>query len=142
MLAVIRHKIETALYGRGFTGTEVRTLVGLQILVGLGSAALAVVASGFGNWGLSYGAGAVLITVNFYQLARFVQQAVQERQAAVVSLLLRFYGRLIVTGVVLYGLIAWAGANVAALLAGLSTVVATALYFGVRRFMGKNVKEA
>jgi hypothetical protein len=141
-LAAIRQRTEAALYRRGFASAEVRSLVGLQLLIALVSALGAVIASGFSNWGLSYGAGAVLVTMNFYQLALFVQQAVQARHGAVASLLLRFYGRLIVTGVVLYGLIVWAGANVAALVAGLSTVVATALYFGVRRIMGKNVKEA
>lgn len=110
-------------------------LSGVLALASLAGARLSV-------WGLAFSAGALLATVNFYSLARFVQHLVRETRGAVAALLVRFYGRLILTGATLYGLIALLEMPVWPLLAGLSTVLVSALYWGATRLHGHNVKEA
>lgn len=142
MLKKASHGIEAALYRRGFSNPEVRRLVAWQLwLAGISCLALAPLAF-FGAFAAGYAAGAFLITVNFYFLAKFVQQLVQVRKGAVVALLFHFYLRLAGTGLALYGLIVWAKVPVPALLLGLSTVLVTALGYGASRLSGQNVKEA
>lgn len=141
-LTQIPGRIDRALLRRGFSQLEVRRLVRAQFVLSGALVLVALVAAGLSGWGLAFAAGAALATANFYSLARFVQHLVRMRQGAVLALLVRFYGRLILTGVVLYGLIVWLEAPIWALLAGLSTVLVTALYWGATRLHGHNVKEA
>ncbi len=141
-LAGIPERIDRALLRRGFSQMEVRRLVRVQIVLSGVLALACIVAAGLSAWGLAFAAGAALATVNFYSLARFVQHIVNQPRGAVMALLLRFYGRLILTGAALYGLIVWLNAPAWALLAGLSTVVVTAVYWGASRLHGHNVKEA
>lgn len=142
VLARIPERIDRALLRRGFSQLEVRRLVRAQIVLSGALVLACLVAAGLSAWGLAFAAGAVLATVNFYSLARFVQHLVNQPRGAVMALLLRFYGRLILTGAALYGLIVWLNAPAWALLAGLSTVVVTAVYWGASRLHGHNVKEA
>lgn len=135
-------RIERVLRDRGYGHPDVRRLVCAQLLLASVSTLAVLAFSGLSVFGWSYAAGAVLATLNFLSLAKFVQHLVYVEKGAVVALLIRFYGRLIVTGIALYGLIAWAGASVVALLAGLSTVVATGIFWGLARMSGHNVKEA
>lgn len=139
MLTGISRRIESALYRRGFRHQEVRRLVTMQISLAAG---LSLLLAATGMWGLAFAAGALIVTVNFYHLARFAQIAVYERYGAVGAQLMRFYLRLGLTGVALYGLIVWLQVPLSGLLAGLTTVVATALAFGATRLAGQKVKEA
>ncbi len=141
-LARIPEMIDRALLRRGFMQFEVRRLVRMQIVLAGLCVLAALVAARLSPWGLAFAAGAVLASANFYSLAKFVQHIVRMEKGAVAALLIRFYGRLILTGAVLYGLIVWLEAPVWALLAGLSTVLVTALYWGATRVHGHNVKEA
>jgi hypothetical protein len=121
---------------------EVRRLVRTQFMLAGLFVLAALIAARLSIWGLAFAAGALLASVNLYSLAKFVQHIVRMQKGAVAALLIRFYGRLILTGAALYGLIVWLEVPVWALLAGLSTVLVTALYWGATRLHGHNVKEA
>jgi hypothetical protein len=77
----------------------------------------------FRPWGPAFAAGALLATVNFFFLAKVIQEIVHVQRGAVAALLFGFYLRLILTGVALFLLIAWGEVSAVALLAGLTTVV-------------------
>ncbi|MBG0778254.1 MAG: ATP synthase subunit I [Desulfovibrionaceae bacterium] len=142
MLGELNHRLEKGLYKRGFTSSEVRRLVMAQLYVCAVSVLFALGAGWAFAWPWHFAAGALLSTFNFYHLARFVQRIVYVTDRPVAKGLVRYYGRLAVTGAVLYFLIAWAHVSVAALVAGLSTVVAILLVWGLTRIKGQKVKEA
>jgi hypothetical protein len=119
--------IDALLYRRGFAVVEARTLMRNQLILAAVSSLLACGATGLGTWGWSFAAGALIISVNFWWLAKAAQELVKVKQGAVFTLLTLFYGRLLLTAVAIAGLVAWAGASVFGLLAGLSTVVANAV---------------
>ncbi|MFP4071417.1 MAG: ATP synthase subunit I [Desulfovibrionales bacterium] len=129
-------KVEAGLYRRGFQNGDVRRLIKIQLYLATGGIAGGLLVLPL-LWGAAFAAGAVLITINFYALAHIVQELVFVQKGAVVSLLVGFYARLILTGVALFFLIVWAGLPVGALLAGLTTVVGTILIWGVIAFWGK-----
>ena len=135
-------RLDKALYRRGFRLEAVRQLVRNQILLAGLSALVFAAASGFSKSSLAFLAGAAIVTLNFYALARVVPGLVHLVQGAAAPLLFQFYGRLILTGVLLYLLIAWLHVSVIALLAGLSTVVVNALLWATISSIGRNVKEA
>ncbi|MDY7000249.1 MAG: ATP synthase subunit I [Thermodesulfobacteriota bacterium] len=143
-LAGIHQRIETILYKRGFKAPEIRQLVRNQLYILVASSVAAAGLGWFLPAVLYFAMGVLLITFNFYSLAKFVQQLVffKSTGKAIVELLLRFYGRLFLTGLILFVLIAWVGVSAAALLAGLSTVVVTIFLWGGSRFIGQKVKEA
>ena len=110
----------------------------LAMLAGLGLAWL-------GNWAPAFALGTLLITWNFYFIAKFAQQAIFFRYSRKVlfKLLFSFYGRLIITGLVLAVLILKLQVPSVALLAGLSTVVASITVWGLALVLGEQkVKEA
>ena len=137
----INKKVESFLHRRGFTHPDVRNLVRIQLYLVTGTCLFAAIAFGFAPWALALAAGAVLATFNFWSLAKFGQHLAYMRKGAVVSLLIRFYGRMLLSGLVIYGLIVWGQCSIAALLAGLSTVVVSAIFWGVAGFRQK-AKEA
>jgi hypothetical protein len=137
-------RLEAALFRRGFVEPGVRKLVRSQIVFAAGTSLvlLAVCAPlGLLNFALSYLAGAAVITLNFVSMARTAQTLVRQDKLAVFSLLTLFYGRLILTGLAVYGLIVWLDAQVFGLLAGLSTAVGNAVLWGAANLRHK-AKEA
>ncbi|MFK4764040.1 ATP synthase subunit I [Desulfobaculum sp. SPO524] len=141
-LAMIHENVEARLYRMGYTLRDVRILVRNQLYLATGSVVIAACLGWMYPWLFDFAAGAVLITLNFSSLTQFVQHLVHKRDGAVARLLFRFYGRLFLTGLALFALIVWGNAVVAALLAGLSTVVVTILIWGAAQVIGKNAKEA
>jgi len=136
----INNRIEAFLAHRGFYLHEVRTLIRNQLyLVALSLVVCLVL--GLPSWALAFFAGTALITMNFWFLAKGLQGAVQLRQGAVAVSLARFYGRMILTGLALFGLIIWGGLPVVALLAGLTTVVINIFFWGIFRFRRQKAKE-
>ena len=125
------------LYRRGFAVADARRLMRNQMLLAAGGSAVACFATGFANWGLSFAAGALIISINFWWLSKAAQELVQVKQGATFTLLTLFYGRLVLTAAAIAGLVAWAGASVFGLLAGLSTVVANAALWGVLQIRHK-----
>ena len=140
----ISRAIEGFLYRRGFRVAGARRLVVIQAAI---AACSCVAGLGLGwIWPpvLHCAVGSLLATFNFYFLAKFTQRLLGSGDTfgAVPRQLLRFYGRLALTAVVLYVLIVQANFSVVALLAGLSSVVLTMLIWGIAQMAGKNVKEA
>jgi hypothetical protein len=137
MVAGLVQKIEVGLFRRGFVLPEARRLVRNQILLSAGCTAVACLVTGFTNPGLSFAAGAFIMTVNFWWLVKAAQELVRVRQGAVFTLLTLFYGRLALTAVAIAGLVAWGGASVYGLLAGLSTALLNAALWGVLQIRHK-----
>lgn len=135
----IQNKIEAWLYRRGFEHEETRQVARDQITLTILACLLAAVGGWFRQEIFDFAAGAVLVTWNFYSLTLFVQRILVKKQANVLGMLLRFYGRLIVTGLALYALLVWAGSSATALIAGLSTVVVILFIWGLSRMMRKHV---
>ena len=137
----INEKIELFLHRRGFTNSDVRKLVRNQLYLAAGVLFFAATIVWFAPWALALAAGTLLATFNFWWLAKFGQCLVYMRKGAGVSLLIRFYLRLTLTGLVIYGLIVWGHCSIYALLVGLSSVVVNAVLWSVAGFRQK-VKEA
>ena len=145
--------IERFLYRRGYALPQVRQMVRDQLLVNAAALALALL------WWLEPGfidlaVGATLMTVNLMGLARFAQGLVRKHMAeaakqdgpvgtggVVARQLVWFYGRMLLTALVLVGLFRFTEVRVVFLIAGLSTVIVTILFWGARQF-GRNSKEA
>ena len=145
--------IEAFLYRRGYALPQVRQLVRDQMLVNAAAILLALL------WWLEPGfvdlaVGATLMTVNLMGLARFAQGLVRKHMAeaakeqgpvgtgaVVAKQLVWFYGRMILTGLVLVALFVFTKVSVTYLVVGLSTVVVTILCWGARQ-LGSNSKEA
>jgi hypothetical protein len=139
----MNERIEKALYKRGLVNRDVRVLVRNQLYVAGVSAAGAILAGWLvpGVW--HFAAGALLMTWNFTSLVKFVQQVLfLESHKGVVLGLLRFMGRLLLSGAVIFALLAYAHASVGALVAGLSTVVANLALWGGRQVIEHKAKEA
>ena len=146
-MTTLVQKIDALLYRRGFAVADARRLMRNQILLAACSSLLACAVTGFGNWGLSFAAGTLIISVNFWWLTKAAQELVRVKHGAVFTLLTLFYGRLLLTAVAIAGLVAWLGASVFGLLAGLSTVVVNATVWGILQIRHKvpnvgNGKEA
>lgn len=138
----LKRRIEAGLFKRGFTNADVRGLVAVQIIVCLGVCCLAAVAGWFQPQAWHFAVGTVLVTLNLYSMAKYAQRLVIQRSGAVIRLLAGFYARLALTAVALYVLIIVLNVSVTALLAGLTTVVATIVLWGVGRSRGGKAKEA
>lgn len=138
MLKTLHARIERQLYQRGFHVPDVRKLASQQVMIFF----LSALALFFGRPGMDYFAGVVLATLNFLALARVIQELVYLRKGAITVQLFSFYGRLILTAVVLFALIVYARSSVPALVVGLSTVLINILLWGISQFMGKKSKEA
>lgn len=135
--------LDRGLYRVGFTHRDARRLVlGQLVLAGCSSAAALLLAWG-GLWGTAFAAGAALVTVNFWWLARFGQHALSDAVGLAGRTIFWSTMRLVGTTVVLYVLIVTAKAPVWAILAGVSTVLATLISWGVLKGAGsKRAKEA
>jgi len=127
--------LDAYFHRRGFVHPDVRELARNQAILVFGVTLCCLPVALFYAWAWSFVAGAILISLNFWSLARFGQRIVgyESRKEAVLVVLFRFYFRLGLTGAALYALIVWAGANVMALLAGLSILVVNFLFWGLSR---------
>lgn len=140
----ITERIDAWLYARGFTNHDVRRLMRLQIIVCVLS-----LATGFSLMAkdlalVGFPVGSLLATWNFYELAKAVPKLLfgGYSRELLIALLAGFYFRLILTGVALFVLIAWGNVSIVALVAGLSTVVATIILWGAVRRGSHKAKEA
>lgn len=139
ILNKIMHGVEAALYRQGFRQADVRRLVAMQILLASG---LSLLFAPTGMWGAAFAAGALIVTLNFHSLARFAQVAIHVPVGAAGAQVMRFFIRLALTGLALYVLIIRLEVPLSGLLAGLTTVVVTALAWSAVRYSGQKVKEA
>lgn len=137
----INLRVEQFLARRGFFLDDVRTLVRNQIYL-LFLACAVLVLSAFSPWATAFAAGTALVTLNFWFLAKGLQSLARGQQGVMAASLVRFYGRMALTGIFLFGLIVWGELPVPALVAGLTTVIINILFWGVFRFHRQKVKEA
>lgn len=133
-------KLDALLFRRGFVLGDARRLMRNQIILAALGSALAMAVTGLSSgttWGWSFAAGAVLISFNFWWLAKAAQELVRVKHGATFTLLTLFYGRLILTAAAITGLVVWLEASVFGLLAGLSTAVANATLWGILQIRHK-----
>lgn len=138
---ILGQRIERTLYERGFEHPDVRALIRNQLLLAAGASLILLAATALSAWAMAFTAGSFLATFNFWYMAKAVQKLLYVRKGAVTSLLVLFYGRLIVTVLAIMALIILLDAPVVGLLTGLSTVVVSAITWGLASVMQK-AKEA
>ena len=138
---ILGQSIERFLYKRGFEHPDVRALMRNQLLLGGGVSLLLLAATALSLWAFAFLAGAFLASFNLWYMSKAVQKLLYVRKGAVTSLLVLFYGRLIVTVLAIMALIIWLDAPVVGLLTGLSTVVVSAITWSLANVMQK-AKEA
>ncbi len=137
-LKTINRRIDEGLYRRGFQLAQVRELLCLQFWVAL---FLPLVGLIFGVFFVrDCFLATMLATVNFYFLARLIQNLIFVRKGAVAILLLSFYLRLAVLACIVVALIVWLDASVVALLVGLSSVVLSISLWGGMTFLRKHIR--
>ena len=134
----MRRQIERRLYDWGFHVPEVRGLALRQIYMLMATVPCALM----GKTGLDIAVGVLLGTMNFLALSKIVQELIFMQKGAVLIQLFSFYGRLVLTALAFYLLIAFTGASAIMLLLGMSTVVLNILLWGMAQFLGKTSKEA
>jgi small-conductance mechanosensitive channel len=143
MTRSVLDRLEGWLLRRGYVHPEVRELVRNQVLLTALVLAASALAFPFWNGAWALAVGTCLITFNFCSLARFGQRITgyANRREAVAAVLIRFYLRLTVTGLVLFICIAWLGAKPLPLLAGISTVVGNFVVWGALRQGGSKAHQ-
>jgi hypothetical protein len=143
MIRNLRDGLDRWLYRRGYEHPEVRELVRNQLVLTALVCAACLPFAGVSVAAWSFAAGAAIITVNFCSLAKFGQRITGfgNKHEAIAAVLARFYIRLALTGVVLFGLIVWFGALPLPLLAGISTVVVNFIVWGVARHAGSKTHQ-
>ena len=102
----MRRKIERRLYDWGFHVPEVRGLALRQIYMLMATVPCALM----GKTGLDIAVGVLLGTMNFLALGKIVQELISMQKGAVLIQLFSFYGRLVLTALAFYLLIAFTGA--------------------------------
>lgn len=140
----LNHSLERALFQRGFTVAGVRHVMMTQFYFLAAACVVGLTAPLVGFWVLSLTAGALIMTYNLYAIATFIQRAIfyKYQKSLLASLLLRLYGRLLLTGLAIVVMLVWLNASVVGLLAGLSTVAAAILVWGGAQIFAHKVKEA
>ena len=144
MINNLRDRTETYLYKQGITSAAIREILRNQVFLTVGGMVAGTLLFWISSWPVLFAAGAALVTYNFYCLAKVAHQIVSQKYSKTLlfSLLFRFYGRLLLTGFVLFGLIVWLKVSIAPLAAGLSSVVASIVLWGGAHVFEQKVKEA
>jgi len=143
MYRKVLEALDRGLYRAGFVHRDARRLILGQLVLAVCSSAAALLLSWGGLWGKAFAVGAALATVNFWWLARFGQHALSNAVGLAGRTIVGSTLRLVGTTVVLYVLIVTVEAPVWAVLAGVSTVLATLVSWGVLKGAGSNrAKEA
>lgn len=133
MLRKIRDGIEKQLRSKGFTSPDSRRIIAAQILLTAAACGVGVLAFPVTDWFLAFGLGALLATINLWQIARFAHWSVTRQFSGKLALigfgafLFRFSG----TGFVLYFLLIRAAMPPIPLVTGLFSLV---IWLSVMRF--------
>lgn len=133
MLRKIRDAIEKQLRSKGFTSPDSRRIMVDQILLTAAACGAGILAFPVTDWLLAFGLGALLATINLWQIARFAHWSITRQFSGKLALigfgafLFRFAG----TGFVLYLLLVRAAMPPIPLVAGLSSLV---VWLSVMRF--------
>ncbi len=144
MLRDLGERIEKHLYAKGFRLPEIRSILRVQILFSMASALVGILTVWCTLWPICFAVGVILATYSFFSLARFIQQVILRTYSRQMlwGLLFRFYGRLMLTGLILFGLIIELRVPSSALVAGLATCMATMLVGILSHRAERKIKEA
>ena len=140
----LTEKIEKHLYSKGFRLPDIRSILRIQIqLCGITILA-AILTVWFSMWPITFAIGAVIATYSFFSVAKFIQQIILREydKSMLWGMLFRFYGRLIMVGLVVAGLIVKVHVPMMALVAGLATSMVTMLIWMLMKHDGRKTKEA
>ena len=143
-LKSINTRLESRLYARGFRRPELRQMVLSQFWMSAGITLLGILLLPLSSWLAFAAVGSILAGVNFYHLAKSMQDMVTMRftSALLMAVLFRFLGRLLMSGLVLYICITLVNAPVVALLVGLTAAVGSIFVWGCAHILEHNGKEA
>ena len=137
-------RIERHLYSKGFRVPDIRSILRVQIQL-CGIALLAAIFTvWFSLWPITFAIGAVIATFCFFSVATFIQQIILREydNSMLWGMLFRFYGRLIMIGLVIAGLIVKVHVPMMALVAGLATSMVTMLVWMLTKHGERKTKEA
>jgi len=137
-------KIEKRLYHIGFRLPDIRSILRIQIqLCGITIFA-AILTIYLSMWPITFAIGAVIATYSFFSVAKFIQQVILREydRSMLWGMLFRFYGRLLMVGVVVAALIVKLHVPMMALVSGLATSLVTMLIWMVSRQSERKTKEA
>ena len=140
----LNEKIEKRLYFKGFRLPDIRSILRIQIqLCGI-AIVTALCTVWFSVWPITFAIGAVIATLSFFSIAKFIQQIILQEydRGMLTGMLFRFYGRLLIVGVVVAALIVKAHVPMMALVAGLATSMVTMLIWMISRQNERKTKEA
>lgn len=137
-------KIEQRLYFKGFRLPDIRSILRIQIqLCGITIIA-ALCTVWFSMWPITFAIGAVIATYSFFSVAKFIQQIILREydRSMLWGMLFRFYGRLLIVGVVVAALIVKVHVPMMALVSGLATSMVTMLIWMISKQNERKTKEA
>jgi len=140
----LNEKIEKRLYFKGFRLPDIRSILRIQIqLCGI-AIVTALCTVWFSVWPITFAIGAVIATLSFFSIAKFIQQIILQEydRSMLTGMLFRFYGRLLIVGVVVAALIVKVHVPMMALVAGLATSMVTMLIWMISRQNERKTKEA
>lgn len=134
----LRQKIERFLYKKGFTEAPLRSIILAQLALVFASLLLGLILLYFSTWPFCFFVGAALISFNFWGISRFVIENLPGgySRAFLRGQIFRFFGRIIVTGLVL-GLALYWGASPWPISLGIIACLAVTGIAGIARLKGK-----
>jgi len=119
---MINRKLEPLLVKSGFGHTDTRIILRNQIYVSLGTSLVIVLVTLFSRWSFAYAAGAMLALVNFWTLARVVQNVMHHPKGGPFTLFVIFMVKMTLSGLALYWLIGVEHVPHWGLISGIGTV--------------------
>ena len=137
----LRKKSEAWLHQRGIVHPQAQWLVTFQVLLAVVLTVGLLLGGGI-RFGLGFGIGSLLVSINFFVLAKIVPQLIQVQQGNVFALLSSFYLRLFFAAIVLFLAIVPARLPPVAILAGLSTILVTIVVWIGKYIVTQQHKEA
>ncbi len=137
----LRKKSEAWLHRRGVVNPQSQWMVQFQTLLAVGLT-VGLLVIGWKQFGVGFGIGAFLATMNFFVLAKIVPQLIQVQKGGVFALLTSFYLRLFGTAIVLFLAIVPLRLPPVAVLAGLSTILVTIVVWIGKYIVTQQHKEA
>lgn len=138
MLRNIKLKTERFLYKKGFTDAPLRDIILSQLVLLVVSFALGLLALPLTSWMMVFFVGAALLSFNFWNISRFVLARIPAGYSAGLagSQLVRFLGRIFITGLILTAVII-AGGSILALSLGLLSCLIVISIVALVRFSGR-----
>ncbi|MBU1247426.1 MAG: ATP synthase subunit I, partial [Proteobacteria bacterium] len=70
---ILGQRVERFLYERGFEHPDVRSLMRTQVYLAVFSSLILLTGTALSAWALAYAAGALVVSVNFWYMAKAVQ---------------------------------------------------------------------